>query len=261
MQLCTRTRQFAAASASPSARTRVADSFKFWDSRRTAPKSGKKRSRLPGDDAVREEEPAKIDLDDYHGNMNREVFLQWFIDLCKTLQTKYGACLIKMDGARYHKTPVEPGPSLSWKKTTLQDWLTKHGIGFDPKLLKPELYKLAHTAAQTVRKLESVEIAKEHGHEVIFTPPYHPELQEIEIVWAVMKSIIRTKTAHTMKELAARIAQAYSLVPATAFKGAQTKVAQYEEAYYKLLDDGEEDGAVFCEDNSDESSSDDDDDD
>jgi len=34
------------------------------------------------------------------------------------------------------------------------------------------------------------ELATEQGHEIIRTPPYHPELQPIETCWAVVKNQI-----------------------------------------------------------------------
>jgi transposase len=30
------------------------------------------------------------------------------------------------------------------------------------------------------------ELARQHGHEVVRTPPYHPELQPIETCWGIL---------------------------------------------------------------------------
>ena len=43
------------------------------------------------------------------------------------------------------------------------------------------------------------EIACEHGHEVIRTPPYHPELQPIEICWGVLKNEVARHCDFTLK--------------------------------------------------------------
>ena len=45
------------------------------------------------------------------------------------------------------------------------------------------------------------EIARSHGHEVIRTPPYHPELQPIETCWGVVKNHIARNSDFTMKNL------------------------------------------------------------
>ncbi len=45
---------------------------------------------------------ADEELEDYHGNMNADVFEKWFEKLCKEHlpAEQYGRCLIKMDGAK-----------------------------------------------------------------------------------------------------------------------------------------------------------------
>ena len=52
-------------------------------------------------------------------------------------------------------------------------------FGEDPKKLTPEPTYVID------------EIARKHGHEVMRTPPYHPELQPIETCWGVVKKIGR----------------------------------------------------------------------
>ena len=41
-----------------------------------------------------------------------------------------------------------------------------------------------------------VEIAKQYGHEVFYTPPYYCELQPIEGVWAVVKGEVARSGLH-----------------------------------------------------------------
>jgi len=45
------------------------------------------------------------------------------------------------------------------------------------------------------------ELAAEHGHEILRTPPYHPELQPIETCWAVVKNQIARKNKCTMAQI------------------------------------------------------------
>jgi len=46
-------------------------------------------------------------------------------------------------------------------------------------------------AEQPKAALSTGLIARAHGHEVLFTPPYHPELQPNELIWAVAKNRLR----------------------------------------------------------------------
>eukprot|EP00644_Phytophthora_capsici_P009776 jgi/Phyca11/50434/gw1.35.151.1 len=53
--------------------------------------------------------------DDYHGNFDSALFEKWFTKLCQTLKT-YGACVIHMDGASYHKRQEDPAPTTRTRK-------------------------------------------------------------------------------------------------------------------------------------------------
>jgi hypothetical protein len=52
--------------------------------------------------------------------------------------------------------------------------------------LKAEVRKYIETNVP----LEIVRLAEEKGHKVLFTPPYHSDLQPIELVWALVKGNI-----------------------------------------------------------------------
>ena len=38
--------------------------------------------------------------------------------------------------------------------------------------------------------IEVVKLEEDKGHEVLFTPPYHSDLQPIELLWALIKGNI-----------------------------------------------------------------------
>ncbi|GET50012.1 hypothetical protein H257_11777 [Rhizophagus irregularis DAOM 181602=DAOM 197198] len=132
---------------------------------------------------------------DYHGNFNAEIFEDLFSTLCETLHEKYGPVNIHMDGASYHKRQVENIPTSSTKKQEIVEWLTAHNISFSNELRKPELLELVQMHKEKV-SFTCVEIAKQYGHEVFYTPPYHCELQPIEGVWAVVKGEVARSGPH-----------------------------------------------------------------
>ena len=45
------------------------------------------------------------------------------------------------------------------------------------------------------------ESARQHGHEVIRTPPYHPELQPIEMCWDILKNEVARHCDFTLEYL------------------------------------------------------------
>ncbi|KAG0445665.1 hypothetical protein HPB47_027771, partial [Ixodes persulcatus] len=86
--------------------------------------------------------------------------------------------------------------SLLMERTDLQaiqEWLTDNDIVWDPTFLKAELLNLVERAELTMPGLQKYridDIAEQHGHSVLPLPPYHCELNNIELVWSQVKGSI-----------------------------------------------------------------------
>jgi transposase len=37
------------------------------------------------------------------------------------------------------------------------------------------------------------DIIRQHGHEILRLPPYHPDFNPIELIWSQLKSIVRVR--------------------------------------------------------------------
>ena len=72
------------------------------------------------------------------------------------------------------------------------DWLTAHGIEFPEHVLKRELYALIKASNFTPKYA----MAKIAGHEVVRLPPYHCELNPIELAWSQVKRYIKDNSLH-----------------------------------------------------------------
>ena len=70
----------------------------------------------------------------------------------------------------------------------MKDWLTSRGMQFLERALKCELYSLISSNPVAVYAVNKM--AKAAGHEVV--PPYHCELNPIEMAWAQVKGYIRS---------------------------------------------------------------------
>ena len=82
----------------------------------------------------------KKDTSDYHHEMNGPHFFEeWFEK--KVLPALPDKSVIVMDNAKYHSRMTEESkrPTTSWRKTEIQDWLTKKSIEFEPRDTKPIL--------------------------------------------------------------------------------------------------------------------------
>lgn len=136
---------------------------------------------------------------DYHGQMNWDLFKKWFVEML--LENIPPNSQIIMDNASYHNTLSEhspPTPLCSKKKIT--EWLEQNKIYCRDDCLKPELVEILKKLAPEPSYAID-EIARSCGHEVIRTPPYHPELQPIETCWGVVKNHIARNSDFTMKNL------------------------------------------------------------
>ena len=123
---------------------------------------------------------------DYHDEVTSEHFEEWFHD---SLMPNIPAnSLIVMDNAPYHSRRLEPVPTMSSRKQMMQDWLTAREIEFPENALKRELYTLIKMSNFTP-KCAVDEMAKAAGHEVVHLPPYHCELNPIELAWSMYHSL------------------------------------------------------------------------
>jgi len=59
------------------------------------------------------------------------------------------------------------------------------------------------------------EMAKKHGHEILRTPPYQPELQPIELCWGIVKNHISRNCDGTRSNLKSQTDSGFAKVDAT----------------------------------------------
>lgn len=64
----------------------------------------------------------------------------------------------------------------------------QNNIPLSKDCLKAEMIDVLYKIAPPPTYIIVDEIAAEHGHEILRTPPYHPELQPIETCWGVVKN-------------------------------------------------------------------------
>lgn len=168
---------------------------------------------------------------DYHGQMNNELFTKWFKE--KLMPNIPGNSLIVMDNASYHNilSPHSaPTPTCSKKK--IRTWLEKNNIACREDCLKAEMVEiLKKIAPAPIYTID--EIANEHGHEVIRTPPYHPELQPIEICWGVVKNDMARNCDFTLKNLTLQLEKSFAIVTANTCVSIIEKVRKKEDCFWE----------------------------
>ena len=110
---------------------------------------------------------------DYHDSMDAENYEKYFEKICKLLKPN---SLIIIDNASYHSRNSDDYPKSKWKKAQFEQWLKENKVNFPHRNEKN---------AKVVDK-----IAKKYGMEVLRSPPYHCELNAIELIWAEEKNFV-----------------------------------------------------------------------
>lgn len=147
---------------------------------------------------------------DYHGQMNNGIFQKWFTNMLLPNIPKNS--LIIMDNASYHNVLAAcSAPLPTSKKSDIRAWLLKNNESCSEDMVKSELIELLKKKSPDPT-YEIDELAKQNGHEILRTPPYHPELQPIEICWGVVKNHVARNSNFTMDNLISQLDIAFAHV-------------------------------------------------
>ncbi|RHY88112.1 hypothetical protein DYB35_009656 [Aphanomyces astaci] len=115
-------------------------------------------------------------------------------------------------------------------------WLTSKGVAFDPKQTKAELLVIVKANRERPSYASQV-IATSYGHTLLFTPPYHPELQPIEVIWGIVKNKIACRPSSDMAELERRLKIHFAEVTSSQWLSAHDKSCSFENAYMEAAED------------------------
>ncbi|XP_042146286.1 uncharacterized protein LOC121835838 [Ixodes scapularis] len=144
-----------------------------------------------------------------------------------------------MDNASYHSRRVECVPTKSSTKSVIQEWLSSKGIDWDKDMLKVELISLV---SQVRHKFLSyrVDTRAENGCTVLRLPPYHCELNPIELIWGQVKNeVARSNSSFKLKDVKVLLEQAIKNVTKDNWTAAIQHVKKMEKQFWEndsLLD-------------------------
>ena len=178
---------------------------------------------------------------DYHGQMNHDLFQRWFAE--KLLPNIPKNSLIILDNASYHVVLAEhSAPTRKCSKERILSWLERNKFSCNPDCVKAELVELIEKhAPEPIYAID--EMAKQAGHEVVRTPPYHPELQPIEICWGIVKNEVGRNCDFTMKNLEIQLEKAFNKVTQETCRKLVTRVKGIEDKFWRedaLMDEQNE---------------------
>ena len=110
-------------------------------------------------------------------------------------------------------------------------WLAKNNVPVSDDCLKPEMIEILKKIAPSPTYAIDL-IAEQAGHEVLRTPPYHPELQPIETCWGIVKNQVARNCDFTMANLLLQLDTAFSSVTEQTCTGLIKKIRQIEDDFW-----------------------------
>ena len=123
---------------------------------------------------------------DYHSEMNGDIFKHWLEN--HLLPALDRPSLLVLDNASYHNVidPEDKAPTTSSRKAAIAEWQRRHAIDFEETHTKKQLLQLSKSVTEP-KKYSIDKVINAHGHEALRLPPYHCNLNPIELVWAKVK--------------------------------------------------------------------------
>lgn len=147
---------------------------------------------------------------DYHDEMNSKNFKKWLIE--KLLPNLKEPSIIVMDNAPYHRFCVNKVPSTNSLKKEIQLWLTQNKLEYDEGLTKPQLLEIIKRN-RPEPKYEIEMILAENNHRCLYLPPYHCDLNPIELIWSTMKrNVAMVNIEHKNNEIPRLVKEAFDAI-------------------------------------------------
>ncbi|CAK1595891.1 unnamed protein product [Parnassius mnemosyne] len=166
---------------------------------------------------------------DYHDEMNSINFKKWVYE--KLLPNLHEPSLIVMDNAPYHSICVNRCPNSNHSKADMQKWLEKNNVSFNEQMTKPQLYELIKRN-KPAPEYEIDNLMKSHGHAILRLPPYHCDLNAIEMIWSSMKRNIADKNVGKSNVLMPQLIEdAFNKITPVQWKNICNHVKKIENEY------------------------------
>uniref|UniRef100_A0A914XSM9 Tc1-like transposase DDE domain-containing protein n=2 Tax=Plectus sambesii TaxID=2011161 RepID=A0A914XSM9_9BILA len=131
---------------------------------------------------------------DYHREMNAEKFENYLKRCAPLLKDPSGIpVVLVIDNAPCHSRYADKKPTWAMRAGDMKAWLTSHNIPFAAKSTKRMLFdSLVVPLPKAKYNIYAAEqIAKEHGFIILRLPPYHCDMNPIELVWSWIKKALR----------------------------------------------------------------------
>lgn len=167
---------------------------------------------------------------DYHHEMNATNYEKWLVE--RLIPNLPNASVVVIDNAPYHSVQEDKAPNSNSKKQEMLNWLVSKNICCSPNLLKPQLYNLIKPERNRYKSYKFDNLLTSHGHTVVRLPPYHPELNPIELIWAKVKgNVAKRNVTFKLEDVRKITEEEFSHVTVEAWQNCCEHVKKIEKQY------------------------------
>lgn len=108
--------------------------------------------------------------------------------------------VVVKDNASYHNKYRDKIPTSAWRMNDILDWLAdKHVFEEQRYYNKKELLEIVKELKPKFIVFRADVFIEEAGHSILRLPPYHPDLNPIELIWGIVKRRIATANVNQDK--------------------------------------------------------------
>lgn len=167
---------------------------------------------------------------DYHDEMNSQNYETWLKD--KLMPNLPQNSVIVIDNAPYHNVQENRAPTSNSKKCEMVTWLSDRNIPFSTAMLKPQLYDIVKGCKKRYVTYKFDSLLSSQGHTVLRLPPYHPDLNPIELIWAQVKNnVAKRNTTFKLAEVQKLAEEEFAAVTQEDWQKCCSHAQKFEKSY------------------------------
>ncbi|CAI6371367.1 unnamed protein product [Macrosiphum euphorbiae] len=175
---------------------------------------------------------AKKTNTDYNEEMNGNTFFKWMESIIHRLKEN---CVIIMDNAPYHSVKCEKIPNKSTRKGDIIKWLEEKGEVIDRPMVITELLEIVNRIKPMHDKYAIDELVKTHNRTILRLPPYHCELNPIELAWSSVKNHVKmNNTTYKLSNVKQLLMEGIEKVDDTMWKNFISHTTSVEDKFYEV---------------------------
>jgi len=126
-------------------------------------------------------------------------------------------------------------PCTSTKKADIIKWLEEKGQVIDKPMVIPRLIEMVKKIRPMYEKYVIDEMAKEHNRTILRLPPYHCELNPIELAWSSVKHHVKiNNTSYKLGDVKNLLLEGIERVNANMWKNFISHTEKIEKKFYDM---------------------------